>query len=227
MAQKFKRGAKVVPVRKSLWGHLSSSNEWHDAKIKNAARPFLYINGTTEEEGDFAYVCGAEKCNNGDFFRESDLVAYNQYYSIPKTATAPKPTPTVHIPDYTVVCTEVNGTARHFIVKYLKTLGVKVPAVVEAIDPSFPYLALRNRSIDAVAIPRYASGETYYVDRLEDFVKMFEGSFDPKPKTKHVRLTREYTAIVSKDNIKVGCQTIERAYFEALIEAAKEVGFIK
>jgi len=40
----------------------------------------------------------------------------------------------------------------------------------------------------------------------------------PAPKTKEVKLNSEYSAIVSKDTIKVGCQTIP---YEAVKEIVK------
>lgn len=43
------------------------------------------------------------------------------------------------------------------------------------------------------------------------------------PKTEKVTLTKDYDAIVSKDNIKVGCQTITFEAFDELAEAVAKI----
>lgn len=77
---RFTGGQKVVPINKSVGKPLESSIVWKEAKESN--QPFLFVS-YYEKDSD-RYVCSnVEDIKDGDYFKENDLIPYEEYASKP------------------------------------------------------------------------------------------------------------------------------------------------
>ena len=308
MAKKFKKGAKVVPVSKSVWGNLGTSNEWSEAQ-RDKTQPFLYVTGTDEVDGVDVFVCAHKKDDKfGDFFTSKDLVAFNEYYLIEsKSKTKMITTPKFKIGDkVTPHSKSVEGfgslrQSSHWISaqergqQFLYIAGIRAEHSVEGnpcyslssdnfrdygdfffesditayVDPvkkskTMHELALEHLDLkagDRVRVTMKAANNTLgwrnrwdkdmdgavgqictVADNLHNAMGVtlrcpdisLNFSYpayvlelvERKPETKTMKLTKDYEAVVSKAEIKVGCQTITKEKFTDLVKLAKEVGLI-
>lgn len=57
------------------------------------------------------------------------------------------------------------------------------------------------------------------IPQANDLLTFRENWIRPAPKTKEVKLNNEYTAIVSKDDVKVGCQTFPYDVIKEIVKA--------
>lgn len=84
MFHKFTKGQKVVPISKSVSRSLEDSIVWKEAK--NSNQPFLFVS-YYEEEFD-RYICSnISGIKDGDYFKEHDLVLYEEFTSESKSVS--------------------------------------------------------------------------------------------------------------------------------------------
>lgn len=82
--QKFKKGDKVVPVSKSEGVELEFSRSWIEAKEKKQG--FLYINDYKKG----IYIADSVESEDGDYFKEVDLIPYVEDISSKREALEEK-----------------------------------------------------------------------------------------------------------------------------------------
>jgi beta-lactam-binding protein with PASTA domain len=110
-------------------------------------------------------------------------------------------------------------------IQYLRSLGVPVFEDTTEYDPEFPRL-LWSQCTQEISQSRSEGNNVKTVDSIAEFVALFE--VPEKPTEILVEnISQDYGAVVTKDAIAVGCQTIPAEKFKELIKAAKVVGMIR
>jgi beta-lactam-binding protein with PASTA domain len=110
-------------------------------------------------------------------------------------------------------------------IQYLRSQGVPVYEQTTEYDPEYPRL-LWSQCTQEISQSRSEGNNVKTVDSIAEFVALFE--VPEKPKVFRVEnISQDYNAVVTKDAIAVGCQTIPAEKFKELIKAAKAVGMIR
>jgi len=73
-------GNKYVPISKSVYGPLETSNIWKKAQELN--QPFIYFVG--EDKSDLAFSFKSKYNMDADFFLESDVIPYKEEFVLPE-----------------------------------------------------------------------------------------------------------------------------------------------
>jgi hypothetical protein len=110
-------------------------------------------------------------------------------------------------------------------IQYLSSLGVPVYEATTEYDPEFPRL-LWSQGTQTVSQSKSDGDSVKTVATIAEFVAMFETRQKPD-KIKVENISQNYNAMVTKEAIAVGCQTIPAEKFKELIKAAKAVGMIR
>lgn len=80
--RKFKIGDKVIPIDKTVegWCTLKESKVWKKYK---SIQGYLVINEWNKDKN--CWACGSGGGCDGDFFNESDLIPYQDSFTLPKS----------------------------------------------------------------------------------------------------------------------------------------------
>jgi hypothetical protein len=110
-------------------------------------------------------------------------------------------------------------------IQYLRSLGVPVFEDTTEYDLEFPRL-LWSQGTQTVSQSKSDGDSVKTVATIAEFVALFE--VPEKPTEILVKnISQSYNAMVTKEAIAVGCQTIPAEKFKELIKAAKVVGMIR
>ncbi len=108
---------------------------------------------------------------------------------------------------------------------YLRSQGVPMYEQTTEYDPEYPRL-LWSQCTQEISQSRSDGNSVKTVDSIAEFVALFE--VPEKPTEILVKnISQSYNAMVTKEAIAVGCQTIPAEKFKELIKAAKVVGMIR
>ena len=113
-------------------------------------------------------------------------------------------------------------------IQYLRSLGVPCYSGTTEFDPNFPSLTWNpglagEISQSALTEGFSVDGYTIEANSLEEFVAMFEPE---NIKVEVKKATQQYDAIVTSNNVQVGCQIVPAKKFKEIVEAAKKTGLI-
>jgi hypothetical protein len=205
-ARKFKVGDKVVVVDKTI----GDSFSWNWDKARDS-QGFLYVNESNFKctiNGMVPYVCG-ERQIGGDYFNESDLIPYVEKQETKKE----------------------NMSIEEAYIQMQKECGIEVGDTVKVLRKAKDYeMGWSNSWVGCMDV---LVGETFKVkfsggggvQLSNDYcVPFFVLELVSKsPKVVKVKLNENHTAEVSKDGIKVGCQTFPIGIVEELEKAIKSL----
>jgi hypothetical protein len=111
-------------------------------------------------------------------------------------------------------------------INYLRSQGVPVYELTTEYDPEYPRLLWSQCSQEISQSKSEGGSNVKTVATLAEFVALFE--VPEKPTEILVKnISQSYNAVVTKESIAVGCQTIPAEKFKELIKAAKVVGMIR
>jgi hypothetical protein len=111
-------------------------------------------------------------------------------------------------------------------INYLRSLGVPVYEATTEYDPEFPRLLWSQYTQEVSQSKSEGGSNVRTVATLAEFVALFEIREKPT-EIKVESISQSYNAVVTKEEIRVGCQTIPAEKFKELIKAAKVVGMIR
>lgn len=110
-------------------------------------------------------------------------------------------------------------------IQYLRSQGVPVYEFTTEYDPEYPRL-LWSQCSQEISQSKSDGSSVKTVASIAEFVALFE--VPEKPTEILVKnISQSYNAVVTKESIAVGCQTIPAEKFKELIKAAKVVGMIR
>lgn len=120
----------------------------------------------------------------------------------------------INLPKKTVAFDSTDPNSQNILIATMRAMGVPVYENTKCFDPKFPYIYWDR---DHITQTKDASNKDIVCSTIEEFLSHFI-----KQNSKTIRLSDKYDAIVSGDEIEVGCQTIPfekvREVYKAMLE---------
>jgi len=116
------------------------------------------------------------------------------------------------IPTQDIKLMDINPSVVNLTIKYLKKIGVPFYSETNEFDIRYPYLYWYSSN------KQMSQSRNHYSEKICNTADEFISNFE-KPTEIKIKLNDKYTALVTKNEINVGCQTFTKEVFEDVYNA--------
>lgn len=127
---------------------------------------------------------------------------------------------TINIPTYDIILTSKDESGQNYLINFMIAMKLHDDPSITKYDPKYPYVMWDAVSRELNQLTSVdPSDKGIRVDSVHEFLSHFL----TKPTKREVALNSEYNAIVSKDEVKVGCQTIPISKVKEILQVANSL----